>query len=50
MAHIHIANIDDEKKYKAMFVLKCKGKDLTKEVKSLVEKYAKEFDEMKERT
>ena len=49
MAEVHITSVDQTKKYKAMFVLKCKGKDLSKEIKELIEKYAKEFDEMKER-
>lgn len=47
MARIDVANVDNEKKLKAMFVLKCKGSDLSTEIKEMVDKYAKEFDNMK---
>lgn len=46
MADIIAKNIDDTKKVKAMFVLKCKGKDLSKAVREMTEQLAKEYDEM----
>jgi len=46
MSNIYIKNLDEEKKNKAMYVLSCKGKDLTKAVRELVDELAKEFDEM----
>ena len=44
MSDLLIKNIDTEKKNKAIFVLKCKGKDLTKAVKEMVDKLSEEFD------
>ena len=44
MANI-IAQVDDVKKRKAVFVLKCKGKDLSKMVRETVDKLAQEYDE-----
>lgn len=44
MEHIHVTNVNSEQKRKAMFVLKCKGTDLSTEIKKLVAKYAEEFD------
>ena len=38
--------VNPEIKRKAVFVLKCKGKDLSKAVREMIEKYANEFDEM----
>lgn len=35
-------------KRKAMFVLKCQGKDLSTVVRELIDKYAEEYDKMKE--
>lgn len=46
MSNILIKNLDEEKKNKAMYVLSCKGKDLTKAVRELVDELAKQFDEM----
>jgi len=34
-------------KRKAMFVLKCKGKDLSTVLREVIDKYAQEYDEMK---
>lgn len=45
MSNIYIKNLDKEKKNKAIFMLKCQGKDLTKAVRELVEQLAKDFDE-----
>lgn len=38
--------IDDELKKKVMFVVKCKGSDLSKEVRKMCEKYAVEYEEL----
>lgn len=38
--------VNAETKRKANFVLKCKGKDLSKAVREMIDKLAKEFDEM----
>ena len=46
MSNIYIKNLDEEKKNKAMYVLNCKEKDLTKAVRELVDELAKQFDEM----
>jgi hypothetical protein len=46
MSVVYIKNLDEEKKNKAMFILKCQGKDLTKAVRELVDELAKQFDEM----
>lgn len=47
MAELNVRNVDNEQKQKAMYVLKCKGKDLSSEVRNLIEKLAKDFDKMK---
>lgn len=47
MADICVKNVESEQKRKAIFCLKCKGSNLSTEVKKLVEKYAEEFDKMK---
>lgn len=44
MEYINVKNVDGEQKRKAMFVLKCRGTDLSKEIKKLVSKLAEEFD------
>ena len=44
---VFIRNVDCEAKRKAIFVLKCKGKDLSSAFREMIDKYAKEFDEMK---
>lgn len=44
MADIIIKNLDKEKKDKAIFMLKCRGKDLTKAVREMVDKLSDEFD------
>lgn len=49
MSNIYIKNLDEEKKNKAMYVLNCRGKDLTKAVRELVDELAKEFDEMQKK-
>ena len=46
MSNIYIKNLNEEKKNKAMYVLSCEGKDLTKAVRELVDELAKQFDEM----
>ena len=38
--------IDRDTKLKASFVLKTKGKDLSTAVREMLDKYAKEYDEM----
>ena len=47
---ILIKNINLEKKRKAMFVLKSKGKTFTSAVREMCERLAKEFDEKGEKT
>lgn len=44
MEEIHVTNVNSEEKRKAMFVLKCKGTDLSTAIKKLVKEYAEEFD------
>ena len=39
MADVYIKNLDKEKKDKAMYVLNCRGKDLTKAVRELVDEW-----------
>lgn len=46
MADINVKNVDREQKRKTLFVLNCKGSDLSKEVKKMLEKYAEEYDKM----
>lgn len=45
MSDIITKNIDDNKKRKAVFVLKCKGKDISKAVREMIDKLAQEYDE-----
>jgi len=47
MADIITKNVDREKKNKALFVLRCKGKDISTAVREMIDKLAKEYDEMK---
>ena len=47
MARIDVINVNEEQKHKAMYVLKCKGSDLSTEIKKLVEQIAKDFDKVK---
>ena len=49
MADVFIKNLDKEKKDKAMYVLNCRGKDLTKAVRELVDELAKEFKKKKKK-
>ena len=46
MANINVRNVDQNTKLKASFVLKCNGKDLSTAVREMLDKYAKEYDEM----
>jgi len=41
-----VNGVNSESKRKAMYVLKCKGKDLSTAVREMCEKLAKEFDKM----
>ena len=41
---INVKGINSEIKRKAMFVLKCKRTDLSKEIKKVLEENAKEFE------
>lgn len=41
--------VDKDKKLKASFVLKSKGKDLSTAVRELVDELAKEYDEMQKK-
>ena len=41
---INVKGINSEIKRKSMFVLKCKGTDLSKEIKKVLEENAKEFE------
>lgn len=45
MAAINV-KVNEEYKRKTIFVLKAKGSNLSEEVRKMLEKYAKEFDEM----
>ena len=38
--------VDKDKKLKASFVLKTKGKDLSTAVREMLDKYAREYDKM----
>jgi len=44
---IIVKNINEKSKIKANYVLSCKGKDLSKAVREMVDQLAEEFDEMK---
>ena len=46
MTDLKIKNIDKTNKIKALFVLKTKGKDLSKAVREMIDNLAKEYDEM----
>lgn len=46
MQTVNVRNVDKEKVIKANFVLKCKGKDLSKAVREMIDKIANEYDEM----
>lgn len=41
--------VEKDKKLKAGFVLKCKGKNLTLAIRELIDQYAKEYDEMQKK-
>lgn len=41
-----VRKVNSESKRKAMFVLKCKGKDLSTGIREAIDKWAKEFDKM----
>lgn len=47
MIDLNIKDVDELKKNKAVFVLKCKGKNLSIAVKEMIDKLAKEYDEKK---
>lgn len=49
LSDMNIKRVDTEKKNKAIFVLKCKGKDLSTAVREMLDKYAKEYDEMQKK-
>ena len=49
MANINVRNVDTESKRKAVFYLNSKGKDLSTAVREMLEKYAKQFDEMQKK-
>jgi len=42
-----VKKVNSDAKRKAMFVLKCKGKDLSTGIREYINKLAKEFDERK---
>lgn len=46
ITRINVDNVNPEHKAKTLFVLKAKGSTLSDEVRKMLEKYAKEFDEM----
>ena len=45
--YLLIRNVDSENKKKASFVLSCRGKDLSKAVREMIDNLAKEFDNNK---
>lgn len=47
MEEIVKARIDKETKKKAIMMVKCKGSDLSKEIRKICEKLAEEYDEIK---
>lgn len=49
MASITIANVDEEKKRKTVFILSTKGKDLSQAVREMLDKYADEFDKTQQK-
>lgn len=44
LSDMNIKNVDLEKKNKAIFVLKCKGKDLSTAVREMIDTLAEEYD------
>lgn len=46
---MNIKKVDSEKKRKAIFYLSTKGKDLSTAVREMLDKYAKEYDEMQKK-
>lgn len=46
LSDMNIKRVDSEKKRKAIFYLGTKGKDLSTAVREMLDKYAKEYDEM----
>lgn len=44
---LQVRYVDPEKRAKALFVLKCQGKNLSVAVREMIDKYAEEFDNMK---
>jgi antitoxin component of RelBE/YafQ-DinJ toxin-antitoxin module len=47
MAEVNVRNVDNLTKQRAIYVCKCKGSDLSTEVRKLVEQIAKDFDKVK---
>lgn len=43
---VKVENVDVMKKAKAMFILKCQGKDLSKAVREMIDDLAEEYDKM----
>jgi hypothetical protein len=41
---MQVRNVNNEAKAKAMFILKCKGKTLSQEIRDMIDRYAEEFD------
>ena len=41
---LQIRNVNKEAKAKAIFILKCKGKSLSQEIRDMIDRYAEEFD------
>ena len=46
MTNVNVKNVDKDVKLKASFVLKTKGKDLSTAVREMLDKYAKEYDDI----
>jgi antitoxin component of RelBE/YafQ-DinJ toxin-antitoxin module len=46
MENIVVKNVDKETKRKAVFVLKCKGKNLSDAVREMLEKHASQFEKL----
>jgi len=44
MGTVNVQGVDDKKRKKAIFILNCKGKTLSEEVRAMIDKYAEEFD------
>ena len=47
MTEINVRNVDENDKRKAVYVLKCKGKNLSTEIRNHIKKIASEFDKIK---